>query len=351
MDLRRETGEEKERRKREREERRKEAETADEQRKRLRAQEIAEAQAAFEAELAEEESKQQALQVLEPDGSEKPATLPSWERKVSVAEGGTDNVAADEAWSDKLDARVDTTLYYQQGHYPVDALVQYATRNGRLSLHHCEFAVITKQNAFWRHLHYTDADELREWLTSMAPARVEMGPWHMEMSNVSKTKHTAYSTLPVQRYLAFDVDMANFHEDELNGYKKSYIRKCRCRTTGGTCSYGCWFYMRVAVKVCHDIFPRSLSLSLSVFLFVLPRCSLSLSLSMTSHVIPATIDDGRWDRSSPTSRATALEPRRSWPSSVDGAACTWCAWTKRLWLWTERSAGVYCSASSSTAIP
>jgi DNA primase catalytic subunit len=157
--------------------------------------------------------------------------------------------AADEARADRADAVLDLGTYYKGGHFPVDAVVQYVTRNGRLPLRHCEFAVITQKDAFWRHRHFERTDALREWLADVGPKRLEIGPWHMALSKVSMGKEP-YAKLPVQRYLAFDFDMCDFEPGDAKAEKEGYVRKCRCRVKqSGTCSYGCWFYMKVGVQV------------------------------------------------------------------------------------------------------
>jgi len=243
--VRKETAEEKEKRKREKEERRLSAMSADDRQKKARIdQEVADTRAFLEA-LEAEERRQVEASTLIPDGSEKPATSNTWKVQEEA-----DLQAADEARADRADAALNLCTYFSDRLFPVGAIVQYVTRNGRLPLRHCEFAIKNKDDFLTRHRHFDQGDALQNWLAHMAPLRLEIGPWHMELSKVSKDKTTPYANLPVQRYLAFDVDMCDFVVGNAELERDGYIRKCRCRTKkSGTCSYGCWFYMRVAVQV------------------------------------------------------------------------------------------------------
>lgn len=242
--VRTETKEEKESRKREKEQRKLSALTEEERQKRARIErEVADTTAFLEA-LEAEEKRQIEANTLIPDGSEKPATSNTWK-----AQEEADLQAADEARADRADAVLNLGSYYTQRLFPVGAIVQYVTRNGRIPLRHCEFSVTTQKDSLWRHKHFDHADELQEFLAGLGPKRLEVGPWHMELSKVSMGK-APYAQLPVQRYLAFDVDMSDFEVGNAEAEREGYIRKCRCRIKkSGTCSYGCWFYMRVAVQV------------------------------------------------------------------------------------------------------
>jgi|WetSurMetagenome_2_1015567.scaffolds.fasta_scaffold00074_15 DNA primase catalytic subunit len=259
--VRRETEADKEKRKREKEEIKLSQMTDEERQKKARIeQELADTTAFLEA-LEAEERRQIEANTLVRDGSEKPATSSTYKAREEA-----DLQAADEARADRSDAVLNLGTYFADKLFPVDAVVQYVTRNGRIPLRHTEFAVITQKDAFWRHRHFDRADSLRDWLADVAPKRqrtsfafavsltpfwnrLEIGPWHMELSKVSMGK-TPYANLPVQRYLVFDLDMTDFEVGNRDSERDGYIRKCRCRTKkSGTCSYGCWFYMRVGVKV------------------------------------------------------------------------------------------------------
>jgi hypothetical protein len=239
-----ETPQEKEKRKREKEEIKYSLLSEEEKQKRARIESALADNTAFLLALAEEERRHLEANTLVPDGSEQPATSNTWKVQEEA-----NLQAADEARADRADSVLDLGMYYRQRLFPVDAVVQYVTRNGRIPLRQCEFAVITQHDVFWRHRHFERADGLRNWLADVGPKRLEIGPWHMELSKVSMGKEP-YDKLPLQRYLAFDFDMSDFIPGEVKAETEGYIRKCRCRTIkNGTCSYGCWFYMKVGVKV------------------------------------------------------------------------------------------------------
>jgi DNA primase small subunit len=243
--VKKETPEEKEKRKRDKEERKLAAMSEEDRQKKARIeQELADSTAfllAFEA----EERRQLEANVMRQDNSEKPATSNTWK-----AEEDANVQAADEARADRADEVLDLGTYYKDRLFPMSALVQYATRNGTLPLRHTEFAVITQKDGFWRHRHFEKGDALADWLAEVGPKRVEIGPWHMEISKVSTTGMQPYEKLPLERYLAFDFDMCDFEPGNAEAEKNGYIRKCRCRLKkNGVCSYGCWFYVRVGLQV------------------------------------------------------------------------------------------------------
>jgi len=192
----------------------------------------------FLSAVDEQEEQTRQKRILERDGSEKPSVSESW-RPDLYATG------SDEARADQADASIPVNAYYARGAFPVDALVQFATRNHRLPLAHCEFAYILPSGMVWRHQHFGDSEQMRASLAKIAPNRVEMGPWHKELTSVSTKGGTSYSTLPVQRYWVLDFDMEDFPTKE----DKGYVRNCHCTVTKRICSYGCWFYARLAVKV------------------------------------------------------------------------------------------------------
>jgi len=239
-----ETPQEKEKRQREKEEIKLSLLSDEEKQKRARIEREVAENTAFLLAYEEEERRQLEINTLVPDGSEKPATSSTWK-----AEEEANVQAADEARADRADSVLDLGKYYRERLFPVDAVVQYATRNGRIPLRQCEFAVITQNDVFWRHRHFERTDGLRNWLADVGPKRLEIGPWHVQLSKVSMGKER-YEMLPLQRYLAFDFDMCDFVPGDKDAEKEGYVRRCRCKLIkNGTCSYGCWFYMRVGVQV------------------------------------------------------------------------------------------------------
>jgi DNA primase small subunit len=247
--IKKETPEEKEKRKRDKEAIRLSMLSEEERGKRARVEKELADSTAFLLAMDEEERRQREENTLHPDGSEKPATSKTWTASTAAKEDEANMQAADEERLDRADAALDLGAYYRERLFPVDAVVQYVTRNGRIPLRQCEFAVITQKDVFWRHRHFDKADSMRNWLAEVGPKRLEVGPWHMELSKVSMGKEP-YARLPVQRYLAFDFDMCDFVPNDEKAEREGYVRKCRCRTRkNGTCSTGCWFYMKVGVQV------------------------------------------------------------------------------------------------------
>ena len=211
------------------------------------------------------------------DGSEKPAVSETWQGQEAL-----ETVGADEARADQADAALAVSVYYAQDCMPVDAVVQLMTRNYRIPLEMCEFACFLPSGVMWRHRHFVDADKLRAWLIRFAPTRLEIGPWHTKLGSISTGGGISYATLPVERYWVQDLDMEDFSKDERQGY----IRKCRCSTSKRVCSYGCWFYVRVAVKVLTYIMRKVLgatevlpiySGNRGVHLMCLDQCFVALS--------------------------------------------------------------------------
>jgi hypothetical protein len=176
------------------------------------------------AKLQEELSKQ----TVANDGSEKPATFDVDEREM---------IAADEARAARLDAQIPVPEYYSQDAFPVGALVQFATQNGRVELEQCELAFVIN-GVWWRNKRFYDEDALHKFILNTKPDRIELGPQYPP-GDMKKEHH---SQMNLRRYLVFDVD---FGDDNGN----DYIRACSCKGKRTTCSTGCWFYMRVAVKV------------------------------------------------------------------------------------------------------
>jgi DNA primase small subunit len=239
--VRKETEEEKAERKRQREEAKQQRETQEEREKRSRAEKELQECTAFLQALEEETTRQH---VMERDGSEKPAVDKDYKPPSLANNAAIEGVGADEALADRSDALLKVSDFFRHDCYPVEALVQFVTRNGRLPLRHCEFAAMSSKGTLWRHVQMDSSEQLRDWLRTTAPDRIEIGPWHMALSKVSSNE--SYARLPVERYLVFDMDMCDFAKDE----EKGFIRKCGCGEPKNTvCSVGCWFYVRTAVQV------------------------------------------------------------------------------------------------------
>ena len=191
--------------------------------------------------------------ILSPDGTEKPPVFEWDHARYAHTENPfimDDAAGADEARARRLDTLIPVTEYYTQDAFPIDCMATFMTQCGRIPLDQCEIGVVIK-GSWWRNRRFSDAEELRRFMTTMRPERLDLGPIHPK--NVTNIKES-HSRLALRRFLVFDVDM----EDRGSKHPKGYIRNCGCKDTKSVCSNGCWFYMRTAVKTLTYLLRRCL---------------------------------------------------------------------------------------------
>lgn len=163
---------------------------------------------------------------LERDGSEIPPTF----TVTAIDNDSLNAISADAAYADRKDRDMAVSLYYSQGCFPTDVLVQFLTYNGRIKLADCEIAFVFK-GTWWRNKRFKTMEQLQKFIQTSNPERIDIGPSH----DPGKGRC---------RYLVFDTDL----EDRTIEHPSGYIRNCACRGSRQVCSLGCWFYMQVAVK-------------------------------------------------------------------------------------------------------
>lgn len=207
-------------------------------------QEIAKVEAVAEMDSAAKRAREEEWErrrVIARDGSEKPQ---GFEWKPQGVEGDdNEQQQMQMQTANRMDKLIPVGDYYAQHIFPSDALTTFATFNGRVPFVQCEIGFVIR-GAWWRNKRFTDAEELRRFLSSptVSIERIDLGPVHPP--NEAKVKES-HSRLALRRYLVFDVDL----EDRSPETPRGYARGCKCKGTKSICTHGCWFFMRVAIKV------------------------------------------------------------------------------------------------------
>ncbi len=175
-------------------------------------------------------------------GEEKPATFSV--DLVAEMINPFGNITEGGGSADALDRKIDVREYYGQEHYPVSALASIITFGGQKPLSHCELGMFIRDDRgadhMWRNQRFATVSELSAYIKRRRPVRIEIGPTHPN----SDTRVDA-SKRHLMRQLVFDIDLEDVDEDHPDGY----IRNCRCRGKKMVCGAGCWFHMKVGVKI------------------------------------------------------------------------------------------------------
>ena len=205
--------------------------------------------------IEQEEQEQQqsiapAVVGVGPDGTEKPLTFATresqWEKAARIREMFEEDarraISADTARANEMDKTCNIKSYYTEGWFPTSCFVPFVTRRGEIPLRNCEVAFVF-DGTFSRHQRFENDDELARFIAVKGPDRIEIGA-AFPRGAASLYDGTGVQP-PVERYLVFDVDMADRSATE---HPDGYIRNCNCRGKSSTCAVGCWFYMVVAAK-------------------------------------------------------------------------------------------------------
>ena len=191
----------------------------------------------------EKRAKLEEEYVLEHDGTELPDKIKlseqEWERLGMSAGISPGTSVTDDVLADAADKALSVKKYYADDLFPVETFATFITQAGNTPLNHCELGIVIN-GSWWRNKRFTTPDDLRQFLVSMKPERIEIGPIHPNHG----TKKDPHSTLFLKRYLVFDIDL----EDRTPEKPRGYIRGCRCKGSPQVCGRGCWFYVRTGIK-------------------------------------------------------------------------------------------------------